>query len=768
MSDFLTLAQKLSVAIKALAMYTTQHPRAVEALNACHSMVEDWLVDRERLMFVIAPPKAFVDGLMLDIKSPHIAALMKMVSERGFGGFVIERGVAPGEFLVFLEALSTNPGKLEERGGIEAVLQAAGVRRIRVSQTRYREVGADEAPNADGHAPAFNPEQEDPSSSLQAQAKSKANLILSIREAMQAALTKGLLPGDGTATGLASYEDLDYLNEFHPLDLSGLGPFGWELGLGDGAPTGPQMEILREIMLGLAPGLQLGMLAGLDSLPERPAGLSMGLKDLVREILPRAVSGALGEGASWVQLKGAIKATLKSRSDRAPLLKSLAARLHGMGQYTGEAQQVFWQLAWEELSIEAKLLKVFEEGYLFELSHEERLAFLRDLLDLRRFHDFLRVEGVLIDCLRNDLPDLRGKATQTLAGVVHWVREPGLPPGAEAPLFEAFRTHFGSETDPAIHQWTTDALECLLEALVRRGELMAIISELRTLNEHCASLEEQVPWRKKAVAKLAAALLRPDLLDAVLEHAFSLGRDRMIQEVHPYLEFLGDAMARHLVLRLGEETDRTRRGRLVEVVRSMGPGVLPLLLTALGSPAWYLVRNALTLISDLGDASCLPAIVPLLRHPEPRVRRTAVRASWKLGGPLAEHHLLLRMKDTDAETMQEILFVLGQLRSEGCLPQVAELAQDKRVTERLRIQALDTLALIGSPRALPVLLECTRRKGFFAGGGEPAAIRLAAAKALAGIDADEARAALQKLVAGEPKGAEREAFRMLLEPPVKP
>jgi HEAT repeat protein len=226
-------------------------------------------------------------------------------------------------------------------------------------------------------------------------------------------------------------------------------------------------------------------------------------------------------------------------------------------------------------------------------------------------------------------------------------------------------------------------------------------------------------------------------------------------------------MIRRLVERLGEETDRTRRGRLVEVVRSVGPISLPALIDALTSPAWFLVRNALTLLSDIGNTDCIPAILPLLGHPEPRVRRTAVRALWKLGGPVVEPHLLAHMKETDAETMQEILFALGQLRSESSLPQVTALAQDKRVLERLRIQALETLGHIASPKAMPVLLESMRRKGFFNAGESPA-IRMAAAKALAALGTPEADDALQKAVDAEPQSEERETMRRLLDRPVAP
>lgn len=786
MSDFLQLSQSLAVALKALQMYTAAHPRAQEGLAAAHTILEQWLVHQDRLQFVVSGTKAFVDGQVQDTRSPHVAALVRLVSERGISGFVFERGVRPDEILVFLTGLGTKPQKLEEQGGFEALLRSSGVVNIKVSQTRYQEISEGEAFAGD-KAPALSP--------APAISPSPENLVKFIRDALLTSIAKGATSTSGSTQrasaaylfgspegatrsggssgaagapgGLAEDGWSDPLSGFGPADLSGLGPLGRELGLGEGMPTPGQLGTLRQVLMGLSPEVQLGLLAGLGSLPEHPAGLALGVKALAGELLGVATSAVLARGATWAQLRGPIQDILRPIPDRERLIRTLSSHLRMAGQDASQAEAILRHLEWEALSLEAKLLKVLEGGYLYDLSLEERLALLRELLDLRRFDDFLRIQDVLLETLHSDRPDLRLKAAQTLNGVARWAHEPGLPPEGEGPLAEGLRAHFAWEPDPPTHRWATEAIESLLAALVLRGELGPALSDLQELESLCAFLEEPHPRRKDALARLRTSLQRPSLLEAAVARAFALERDQMLLEVQPFFEFIGDPMAGYLVARLGEETDRTRRGRLVEAVRSMGPTALPALMHALTSPAWFLVRNALTLLSDIGDAGCVPPILPLLRHPEPRVRRTAVRALWKLGGPVAEPHLVAQMKDTDAETMQEILFALGQLRSEGSLPQVIQLAQDKRVLEKLRIQALDTLGHIASSKSLPVLLECLRRKGFF-GGGETQPIRLAAAKALAALGSPEARAALQKAVEAEPKGEEREAMRRVAERPVLP
>ena len=745
MSDFLPLAQTLAVAFKALQMYTAAHPRAKDAVVTVHGALERWLAESGRLQFVVTGPKAFADGAVQDSRNPHVAVLVRLLSERAVGGFIFERGVTVAECLVFLQALALKPQKLEEQGGIEFLLQAADVRHIKVTQVRYQAVHEGQEPPADTPPILLSTRPaEDP-------------LVKAIREALLA-----VLPGLPGPPGPGERRGLGFLRGFQAVDLSGLGPLGRELGLEDATPSPVQLGTLRQILMGLEPDVQLSILGGLASLPDHPAGLALGVKALAGEILAVAVSSALAQGATWPQLRGPLEQILRPLPDRESLVGVLAAYLRSAGQDASQVERLFREADWDSLSLEAKLVKALEEGRLFELTLAQRLAFLRELLDLRRFEAFLRVQDLLMEALRDDRVDLRLKAAQTLAGVALWAHEPGLPPDSEGPLAEALRAHFAWEPEPPVHRWTAEALEALLSALVLRGELGQGISDFQELEGLCAFLGEPQPWRLEALARLRTALARTDLLDAAAMRILSVDRHQMAAEVQPYLEFLGAPMARHLVARLGEEDDRTRRGRLVEALRSLGPLALPPLLEVLASPTWYLVRNALALLADLGDAGCLPAIAPLLRHADPRVRRTAVRALWRLGGPASEPHLLARLKDTDSETLQEIFFALGQLRSESSIGPIADLARDRRVQERLRVQAVDTLGLIASPRSLPALAELLRRKGLFA-AAEPSAVRLSTARALSALGTPEARETLRRVIDAEPRGEDREAFLRLLQ-----
>jgi HEAT repeat protein len=141
-----------------------------------------------------------------------------------------------------------------------------------------------------------------------------------------------------------------------------------------------------------------------------------------------------------------------------------------------------------------------------------------------------------------------------------------------------------------------------------------------------------------------------------------------------------------------------------------------------------------------------------------------VRAAWKLAGPASEQALLKLLPGTDPETQMEVLFALGQVRSESCIPALSIYIQDRRTADRLRHKAIEVLGLIGHPTGVAPLAELLKRKGFaiFSSAAESQDIRLAAARALAAMGLPEAFAALQKALESEPKGPDRTAMEQIL------
>ena len=790
MKDFLPIAQALAMGLKGIQMYTAAHPRSQEALKNAHAALTAWLQETPQLQFVVASGRAFVNGAPVEAQGPHMAALIRTLSDRQVSGFIFQAGLSPHDLQVMLEVLLLKPQRLEELGGVQALLDKNGVTAVRVSQIQYREVREGEgsasaeaaappaafpatgtprpvipvAPPAPG--PASRPVPAAPSAAesggwaVPSSGEYRAfgppeQLLLLVRQALLRTLPPP--PVRDRLTGIGSA----ILEGFEPADLSGLGAMGVSLGLTDKMPTTAQLGVLRQVLMDLPPERQLSILAGLSSLPDRPQGLGLGLKALAPELLAVSVSTLLTRNTPWEALEEPLHTILAPMPEQAGLIRSLGSHLRGMNMDAAPVDALQQRLAWEALTPEAKLVRVLDEGALFRLSLEQRLALLRELLDSHRTEAMVRCLDRLLDALQSDHVDLRAHAAQTLAGMAHWSLDPGLPLEVENPMDHGLRAHFGWESDPMVHRHTAEALERLMLAPLDRGQLVLLAEELQELENHAAMLNEAHPWRTEALGRLKAALQRPEALDLALKCLFRHDKEQAAVVTATYFEFLGGPMVRHLIQALGKEADRARRGRLMDALRAFGPLALqPIREVLAGQAPWFLARNLLTLLSEYGDAGSLPEVLPLLRAKEPRVRRAAVRAAWKLGGPGAEPHLLAMLKDSDAETQLEIIFGLGQLRSEASVPALLDLVQDRKLPEALRLKVLETLGFIQSPRSVQPLVDLIRKKGFFSGSESPA-IRLGSARALAGIWPG-GRQALQELIQSEPRGEMRDAFAALI------
>lgn len=790
MSTFIETAQALEVALKALQMYTAQHPRTITSLEAAKRSLVDWIAEKTSLHVAVARDKVFADGVKVEGSSPHLKALAKRFSDRMIAGFIIQKDMDDADLLAMLNLLLLKPAKIEELGGPGPILQQAGVTRIRVSITRYKEVG--EGGDADGNddaEPGMNEESakeaikepaeewvKDPGGEFGWESGKDSNPgeAMSLEEAEALELSMLLGPPEqlmgivrdafGDILGaMATGEGLN-LATLQPAFLGNLGAMGYQLGLGEGMPTPAQLGVLRQVVLGLPPESQLSLLAGMASLPGEPEGLALAIRELAPKILSVAGTTLLAQGHSWSHLQGPLQDVLRPLPERESMVRALAIHMRQLGYDGNLAEALLRRLDWDAMTLEAKVLRALEGRQLWDLSLEQRLAFLRELLDQDRSEAFQRVLDRVLETITVEDQSLRLAATQTLAGVAHWMREPGLPKGTESLLTQKLEAHFAVESSAPIHQAATEALSAILGALVLRGDLGSAQACVMELQDLCGIHEEIQEWRQEGLDELKERLVRSDCVDRILQLLFDVDKERLRAEIIPFLEWLGPVAANFLMAKLGEETERQRRGRLLEALRILGPAAVDAVQEGMSADAWFLVRNALNLLSDIGDAGSLPNVVPLLRHKDGRVRRAAVRAMWKLGGPAAEPHLLGILKETDPETKFEVLFALGQVKTASSAPAVLELAEDRRASERLRLKALETLGDIGAASAILALGELLKKKKtFFGTNSETFEIRTGAAKALQGIGTPEARWVLQKVVEIESKGAERDAMLRILE-----
>jgi len=320
-----------------------------------------------------------------------------------------------------------------------------------------------------------------------------------------------------------------------------------------------------------------------------------------------------------------------------------------------------------------------------------------------------------------------------------------VPQGALPALRERVLRVLATEEDP-------DLAEGALEIVALMLGLEAVEGSLERVQEDLASLEGEGRGRAHAERIMASRniAVRP------LEWFFREEASPQAARVLPLFDYLGDPGAHTLTEFLEEEGSFKRRRRIMEILLHLGPLALPALKKSLVKGSWYLMRNALNLVADMGEAEAFEYVVPCLEHPDLRVLQAAVRAAEKTGANKAERFLVELLPNAAVERQLELLQGLGQIKASGAIPTIEPLTA--KGPESVRVKALETLGQIGDASALPILATVLKRKGRIFRTAEPLPIRMASAKALAAFGTAEARHILEQILNLEPKGENRIAL----------
>jgi hypothetical protein len=170
-----------------------------------------------------------------------------------------------------------------------------------------------------------------------------------------------------------------------------------------------------------------------------------------------------------------------------------------------------------------------------------------------------------------------------------------------------------------------------------------------------------------------------------------------------------EAMAAPVLDELAESPSRAVRRAALDRAAALGHAALREIAGRLGDERWYVVRNLLGLLADLGELPPGVPITPWLRHPDARVRREAFRTAFRVGGE-RERALGLALTDTDPQVQRQALVVCAAECPPAVLPLVLRRTDDPATAPELRLLAIRVLGVSADPRALHALLR-------LAGGG---------------------------------------------------
>jgi len=155
---------------------------------------------------------------------------------------------------------------------------------------------------------------------------------------------------------------------------------------------------------------------------------------------------------------------------------------------------------------------------------------------------------------------------------------------------------------------------------------------------------------------------------------------------------------------LAASDDRRVRGRLLDIIAALGPGIASDLIARIPGAPWYVQRNMVKLLTMLPDGVGVPPLQEVLNHGDARVRLEAIKLL--LRDPTRRADALRRALDSsDPSTVR-----LGvQAAADGCPKEIAPVIlrhlDGDLLDDRLRATAIRAIAPVNDVRVLRYLVQ---------------------------------------------------------------
>lgn len=178
-------------------------------------------------------------------------------------------------------------------------------------------------------------------------------------------------------------------------------------------------------------------------------------------------------------------------------------------------------------------------------------------------------------------------------------------------------------------------------------------------------------------------------------------------------QYIGKVTVPFLVTALATTEDRVTRRNLSRTIIEFGAKALPRAVETLNDERWFVKRNILAIIAEIGTANEIAPVLALVSHEDERVAREAVKTLGRLGGEAGlqavyEHFLTLA---PGAQLQAATLF--GNRKWLESHEKLEALAAQKKAPDEVRVAAIDALGRISAPESFTVLAKLYQRKGFF-------------------------------------------------------
>jgi hypothetical protein len=269
------------------------------------------------------------------------------------------------------------------------------------------------------------------------------------------------------------------------------------------------------------------------------------------------------------------------------------------------------------------------------------------------------------------------------------------------------------EEDVQRYRDLIETVETLRKEALNRGRTDAAIEVVRgyaALRQDSGLQTERWEMLEKAWESAADAETITSLAQLSLQYEKGSSHYSLILE---YLRTVLDRGYRVLLERLEKEESKPARLAIRGLLIALGTVNVDALRERVVHKQWFVARNVVSILGEIGGEGAVEALAAALGHDEPRVRHEALNALGKIGGESAARVIGQALGDRDntvAVCAARWLTTMGSSVPLGRLAAIVHSGRFRRADPEIVMLAIKALGHTNNPKALDLLKKMARKR----------------------------------------------------------
>lgn len=261
------------------------------------------------------------------------------------------------------------------------------------------------------------------------------------------------------------------------------------------------------------------------------------------------------------------------------------------------------------------------------------------------------------------------------------------------------------------------AISCSDDLKIRR-EYTVLLPLVELWAEHVQDVGRSDSLKERSRFGLEQLVMGDEFLQFLLDH-LDQAAGLSHQAVLEVLRTAGQKAILLTVERMGNTENLALRKLYSMLLISLEATAVPPIMRMLGDSRWYVVRNLVAILGEIGSRDAVPELEKCLQHSDIRVCKEAVRSLAKVGGKEAEVAIIGVLQSNDSSLFPQTIASLGGMKSRRAMVELMRILCGRDLFLKnlpLKLDALNAIAMIGDRQMVPVLALMLEKKHFFVPG----------------------------------------------------